>query len=256
MRIEPYRIDIPDEVLDELRGFDAILLGAVGPPIGDTKVPPGTLERGLLPHTNLGVLAREDLARLREVTASQGLMLESVSERLMETVHAGSPTKHPARRLETIREVGSKLLELPQLGRDVFPRGDPEPIAEIKRGQWTASLYDLLAAYAADRQKHALAHVRFAKRTVWSLAEAREAVARLIGGTNDWVRLDDYLISYLVEPSMRPTVIASSLAATLEMVREGLMEVHQNAAFAPIYVRKRGGTSEGTSAPPAANVNK
>ncbi len=64
------------------------------------------LERGLLPHTNLGVLSREDLARLREVTASQGLMLESVSERLMETVHAGSPTKHPARRIETIRTAG------------------------------------------------------------------------------------------------------------------------------------------------------
>ncbi|HEY2141001.1 MAG TPA: 5-amino-6-(D-ribitylamino)uracil--L-tyrosine 4-hydroxyphenyl transferase CofH [Solirubrobacteraceae bacterium] len=64
------------------------------------------LERGLLPHTNLGVLSREDLARLREVTASQGLMLESVSERLMETVHAGSPTKHPERRLETIRAAG------------------------------------------------------------------------------------------------------------------------------------------------------
>jgi FO synthase len=64
------------------------------------------LERGLLPHTNLGVLTREDLARLREVTASQGLMLESVSERLMGTVHAGSPTKHPARRLETIRMAG------------------------------------------------------------------------------------------------------------------------------------------------------
>jgi len=64
------------------------------------------LERGLLPHTNLGVLSREDLSRLREVTASQGLMLESASERLMETVHAGSPTKHPARRLETIRAAG------------------------------------------------------------------------------------------------------------------------------------------------------
>ncbi len=64
------------------------------------------LERGILPHTNLGVLSREDLARLREVTASQGLMLESISERLMETVHAGSPTKHPARRLATIRAAG------------------------------------------------------------------------------------------------------------------------------------------------------
>ncbi len=64
------------------------------------------LERGMLPHTNIGVLDRPDLARLREVTASQGLMLESVSERLMETVHAGSPTKHPAQRLATIEAAG------------------------------------------------------------------------------------------------------------------------------------------------------
>ncbi len=64
------------------------------------------LERGMLPHTNLGVLDRADLARLRSVTASQGLMLESVSERLMATVHAGSPTKHPARRIETIAAAG------------------------------------------------------------------------------------------------------------------------------------------------------
>jgi FO synthase len=64
------------------------------------------LERGMLPHTNLGVLSKGDLARLREVTASQGLMLESTSERLMETVHAGSPTKHPAARLATIEAAG------------------------------------------------------------------------------------------------------------------------------------------------------
>ena len=62
------------------------------------------LERGLLPHTNLGVLSREDLARLREVTASQGLMLESINPDLV--VHQGSPTKHPERRLETIRAAG------------------------------------------------------------------------------------------------------------------------------------------------------
>jgi FO synthase len=64
------------------------------------------LERGLLPHTNLGTLPREDLLRLREVTASQGLMLESISERLMETVHAGSPSKHPKRRIEAIQTAG------------------------------------------------------------------------------------------------------------------------------------------------------
>jgi len=69
------------------------------------------LSRGILPHTNIGVLSSEDLARLREVTASQGLMLESTSERLMDTVHAGSPTKHPAKRLATIEAAGE--LEIP-----------------------------------------------------------------------------------------------------------------------------------------------
>src|SRR5207248_5605668 len=69
------------------------------------------LERGLLPHTNLGTLSREDLQRLRRVTASQGLMLESDSERLMETVHAGSPSKHPVRRVDTIETAG--VLRIP-----------------------------------------------------------------------------------------------------------------------------------------------
>ena len=62
------------------------------------------LERGLLPHTNLGVLSRKDLARVREVTASQGLMLESINPNLV--VHQGSPTKHPAKRMETMRLAG------------------------------------------------------------------------------------------------------------------------------------------------------
>src|SRR5919206_266687 len=62
------------------------------------------LERGMLPHTNIGVASRDELARLREVTASQGLMLESINPDLV--AHQGSPTKHPARRLDTIRAAG------------------------------------------------------------------------------------------------------------------------------------------------------
>jgi segregation and condensation protein A len=143
------------------------------------------------------------------------------------------------KRLEAIRDVAERLFARPQLDRDVFNRGQPEPIAHIKRPQWSATLYDLLSAYAQQRQRHALARVRFAKRTVWSLAEAREAIERLIGQSSDWARLDEFLIAYVVEPSLAPTVFASSFASTLEMVREGLMEVHQHAAFAPLYVRKR-----------------
>src|SRR5262245_3748895 len=144
------------------------------------------------------------------------------------------------KRLEAIRLASSRLMERPQLGRDVFERGAPEPIHEIKRPQWSATLYDLLSAYARERQKHALARVRLTTRKVWSLAEARAALERLIEGATEWTAIDQYLIRYVVEPSMRATVLASSLAATLELAREGQLELHQDTPFAPLYVRRRG----------------
>ena len=164
------------------------------------------------------------------------------------------------KRLEAIRDVAERLFGRAQLDRDVFQRGQPEPIAHIKRPEWTATLYDLLSAYAQQRQKSALAHVRLAKRNVWSLADAREALERLIGQSPDWARLDEFLISFVVEPSLAPTVFASSFASTLELVREGVMEVHQQAAFAPLYVRKRQQVEnevtdpDGVAAPPGGKA--
>jgi segregation and condensation protein A len=143
------------------------------------------------------------------------------------------------KRLEAIRDAAQKLFERPQLDRDVFARGQPEPIAHIKHPQYTATLYDLLTAYANQRQKTALSHVRMQKRTVWSLADAREALERLIGAASDWTRIDDYLIAYIVEPSQRATVLASSFASMLELVREGVAEIHQQEAFSPLFMRKR-----------------
>ncbi len=143
------------------------------------------------------------------------------------------------KRLEAIRAVAEGLFGLPQLDRDIFNRGQPEPIAHVKRPEWSATLYDLLSAYASQRQKHALARLHFAKRTVWSLAEARDALERLIGQSSDWSRLDEYLIAYVVDPALAATVFASSFATALELVREGRAELHQREAFAPIYMRKR-----------------
>ena len=153
------------------------------------------------------------------------------------------------RRLEAIREAATRLMDRPQLGRDVFARGAPEPIAEIKKPEWTATLYDLLTAYANQRQRTALARVRFKKRTVWSLAEARATLERLIGQSSDWSRLDQYLISYVVEPAVAPSVFASSFASALELVREGIAEIHQKGSFAPIYMRKRASANAVTRDP-------
>jgi segregation and condensation protein A len=143
------------------------------------------------------------------------------------------------RRLEAIREAANRLMTRPQLQRDIFPRGQPEAIAEIKHPKFTATLYDLLSAYATQRQQRVLATVHLAKRTVWSLAEARASLERLVGMADEWSCLDDYLTSYVVDPTQRATVFASSFAAALELVREGAMEVNQKQAFAPLYFRKR-----------------
>jgi segregation and condensation protein A len=143
------------------------------------------------------------------------------------------------RRLEAIREASNRLMNRPQLNRDIFARGDPETIAEIRHPRFTATLFDLLTAYAAQRQQRVLATVHLTKRTVWSLTEARAALERLVGMAQDWSRLDQYLINYVVEPSQKATVFASSFAAALELVREGELELHQKEAFSPLYFRKR-----------------
>ena len=148
------------------------------------------------------------------------------------------------RRLEAFREVATRLMGRPQLNRDIFARGLPEPIAEIKQPEWSATLYDLLTAYSSQRAHSVLSTVRFKQRTVWSLAEARAALERLIGQSSDWSRLDHFLISYVVEPALASTVMASSFASALELVREGVAELHQKESFSPLYMRKRVGANE------------
>jgi segregation and condensation protein A len=143
------------------------------------------------------------------------------------------------RRLEAIREASNRLMTRPQLMRDIFPRGQPEQIAEIRHPKFTATLFDLLTAYSVQRQQRVLATVHLTKRTVWSLAEARASLERLVGIAEEWSNLDEYLIHFVLDPSQRATVFASSFAAALELVREGEVDLHQKEAFAPIYFRKR-----------------
>ncbi len=139
--------------------------------------------------------------------------------------------------LEQIRRAGEALFARPQLGRDVFCRGAPEPIARTSAIVYEATLYDLLSAYARQTQKHARGKLRFAARAVWSLAEAREALTRMIGRVDDWTELDSWLIEYGVEPKFRRTARASSFSASLELAREGRIELRQDAAFAPLWLR-------------------
>ena len=143
------------------------------------------------------------------------------------------------RRLEAMRDAAARLVNRNRLGRDVFQRGLPEMVIVEKRNEYSATLYDLLTAYAQQRQREAISTVRIAKRGVWSLKEARTILARLLGTSADWTALDRFLIEYLASPAEKRTAMASSFAATLELVREGSMEMRQDEVFAPLYLRGR-----------------
>jgi segregation and condensation protein A len=143
------------------------------------------------------------------------------------------------KRLEAMREAAARLVNRNRLGRDLFARGMPELVVIEKSSEYSATLYDLLTAYAAQRQKKAVSRVNIGGRTVWSLKEARRVLMRMIGEIKDWTALDQYLIAFIPDVSERASAMASSFAASLEMVREGEIEVRQSAAFEPLYMRKR-----------------
>ncbi|HEY1736139.1 MAG TPA: ScpA family protein [Methylovirgula sp.] len=147
-------------------------------------------------------------------------------------------------RLEAIRAAAEALVNRPRLGRDVFMRGQPEGVAVSRQLQWHASLHDLLGAYARQSQKHAFSRLRLEPRFVWSLADARGALERFAGKVADWTALDSYLLAYCTTPETRRTVRASSLAAALEMVRQGQISLRQDRAFAPLWLKSRRDASQ------------
>lgn len=142
------------------------------------------------------------------------------------------------RRLEIIRRAAELMMKRPLLGRDVFARGAPESIDLPAQANYTASLYDLISAYARQTQKRARTYVRMKPREVWSLAQARDALGRLIGDAVDWVSLDHWLIEFCVDPKMRRSARASSFSASLELVREGKIELRQEDHFRPLFLRR------------------
>ena len=142
------------------------------------------------------------------------------------------------KRLEAMRDAAANLVNRNRLGRDIFARGAPEHIPDQRQSAFDASLYDLLNAYAGLRQRQAITQVTIERRTVWSLVEARAILTRMIGDVPEWTALEHYLLRYMTDPSERVTAIASAFAASLELVREGKMEIRQEAAFQPIYMRR------------------
>jgi segregation and condensation protein A len=143
-------------------------------------------------------------------------------------------------RLEAMRGAAATLMTRKRLGRDVFARGMPEGVRTIRVRQFTAAIYDLLKAYAEQRKRTVKRVHVVPRRVVWSIKEARDRLEGLVGKCDaNWVQLDMFLEQYGAAPDIARTALASSFGATLEMARDGLLELSQAEPFAPIYVRRR-----------------
>ena len=143
-------------------------------------------------------------------------------------------------RLDAMRNAAAQLMTRKRLGRDVFQRGMPEHVKTTRETTYTAEVYDLLKAYAEQRRRTIkVVHVVKARK-VWSINDARQRLEKLIGASaGEWTQLDLFFEQYLPKGEEERSAVASSFGATLEMAREGLVEIRQDEPFSPIYMRKR-----------------
>lgn len=143
-------------------------------------------------------------------------------------------------RLAAMRSSAEALLKRPQLTHDVFARGEPQPLVVEVQREYGDNLIDLLKAYADRRQRKVVRQTYTVKRqTTWSIKEAREAIERLVGAMDEWGAFDMWLERYLATAETRRSVRASTFTASLELARDGRIELRQEEAFTPLYVRRR-----------------
>ncbi|PWG03190.1 segregation and condensation protein A [Sphingosinicella humi] len=139
-------------------------------------------------------------------------------------------------RLGAMREAGARLLARDRVGRDVFLRGAPEGLRVVRKAAWQAELYDLISAYGSVRARTEPAVHIVSRRPVMTLEEALQRVERLIGASLEWATLESFLPD-TQDAEFRRSALASSFVASLELARQGRIELDQRSAFSPLLIR-------------------
>lgn len=146
-------------------------------------------------------------------------------------------------RLQAMREAAAKLMARDRLGRDVFQRGVPENVTRVKNVTYTASLLDLMQAYARIRTRDEFRPFVMDRDAVFTMEQALERMRGLVGYALDWTDIASYLPEgWGADPARRRSATASTFAASLELAKEGKVEIRQADTFAPIQLRKREST--------------
>tara|TARA_B100000579_G_scaffold407599_1_gene395017 strand:+ start:198 stop:995 length:798 start_codon:yes stop_codon:yes gene_type:complete len=161
--------------------------------------------------------------------SGEELSAEEMAERL----------KFQLKKLEAIRQVSEKLMKLPKLGSDFFERGMPEGIRLIRTPEYYLSLYDLLKSYADQRYKTAYSSMTIERPPVYAMEDALVRLQRMVGTVPDWTRLETFLPKEFSTGKGARSGVAGTLAASMELVREGLIEVQQLMPFGPVFIKNK-----------------
>ncbi|MGB8274148.1 MAG: ScpA family protein [Alphaproteobacteria bacterium] len=148
-------------------------------------------------------------------------------------------------RLEAMQTAGARLVAQPRLGLDVFPRGAPEGLGVVRKSVFSATLYDLLAAYGAQQRRLAGATLRITPSDIYSVDQALKRLRRLLGRTPDWQSMSSFLPPEIKDGPFARSALAATFVASLELARAGKVLLRQNSPFGTIYIRQ---------APPEAAV--
>jgi segregation and condensation protein A len=143
-------------------------------------------------------------------------------------------------KLDAMRHAVEALKERPQIGRDVFMRGDPDAISITSSTRLDADLYALITTYIQQRRRESIRRYRPSQRVeAYPLEEARVRLKSLMGELGAWTSLETIAPRRHGEGPTRASYLASTLSAGLEMVKDGALEVRQLEAFADLYIRAR-----------------
>ena len=149
------------------------------------------------------------------------------------------------KRLDAMRQAGNELMARPKLGEMFFGCGAPEGFSVSAQHHFKADQYALLRAYADGRQRQVTAGYKIKKRAVWSIQKARERLQSMLGFPVDWAPIQDLIKGFLGPEKLEKTTVASTFGASLELAREGEIELRQERHFQPLYVKVCKGKRDG-----------
>jgi len=146
---------------------------------------------------------------------------------------------HQLRRLEAMREAAAQLMARDQMGRDMFVRGAPEKVRVTKTALYDLTLYELLKAYGENNARHSVTHMHIPRANVYSLDHAIERLEALIGQTVEWTSLQKFLPDALSDGRTAKSARASMFLASLELARQGKLDLRQTETYGPLMLRGR-----------------